>query len=161
MSTSGGGAGIRAPIIEVRSAPARDELDPSEIERFSFNHETGQPNIAEGIGIARADVALEGEVRLPDLNDLGVNFYIDDVPISLKGPLINGKSGADLVVTDNMIDGLAKAVLKDVRINTATNTIVIDTLNMSSAQRSSLRSAVEEGLRKLDNCSTKTLIILE
>ena len=60
-----------------------------------------------------------------------------------------------------MIDGLVKAVLKDVRINTATNTIVIDTLNMSSAQRSSLRSAVEEGLRKLDNCSTKTLIILE
>ncbi|MBX2836463.1 MAG: hypothetical protein KTR35_06395 [Gammaproteobacteria bacterium] len=145
---------------ETRTAPPRDELDPQEIERFSFNHETGQTNIAEGVGTARANAVIEGDVRLPDTNDLGIDFYIDDVPVSLKGPLINGSSGANIPINDTMVDGLAKSVLKDMRLNTATDTIVIDTMNLTAAQRANLKSTIEAGMQNLDNAG-KTLIFLD
>jgi len=145
--------------IETVEAPPRADLNPDDIDRFSFNHETGRPNIAEGIGTARADAVLDGNIRMPETTDLGVDFYAGDVPISLKGPLINGTTGTDLQINSKMVEGLSKSVLKDVKLNSATDTIVVDTLNMSPIQRQQLKSNIEAGLEALDN--SKTLIYLE
>ncbi len=145
--------------IETVEAPPRADLNPDDIDRFSFNHETGRPNIAEGIGTARADAVLDGNIRMPETTDLGVDFYAGDVPISLKGPLINGTTGTDLQINSKMVEGLSKSVLKDVKLNSATDTIVVDTLNMSPIQRQQLKSNIEAGLEAIDN--SKTIIYLE
>lgn len=145
--------------IEAVEAPARADLNPDDIDRFSFNHETGRPNIAEGVGTARADAVLDGNIRMPETTDLGVDFYAGDVPISLKGPLINGTTGTDLQINSKMVEGLSKSVLKDVKLNSATDTVVVDTLNMSPIQRQQLKSSIETGLEAIDN--SKTIIYLE
>ncbi len=41
---------------------------------------------------------------------------------------------------------LAAAVIKDARFNTATQTIVVDTLGLSAAQVSRLKTMIESGL---------------
>ena len=114
--------------IQIRKAPPHAQLNQADIDRFSFNHETARTNIAEGIGTARAAAVLDGDIRRPETNDLGVDFYIDDAPVSLKAPLLNGTSGADQSISGEMVKGLAKSVVKHVRLISATDTIVIDTL---------------------------------
>lgn len=145
--------------IQTVKAPPRADLDPNKVDGYSFNHETGQPNIAEGVGTARAEVVLDGNIRMPETNDLGVDFYAGDVPISLKGPLISGSTGADLPINSKLVEGFAKSVLKDARTNTATDTIVVDTLNMSPIESQQLKSIIEAGLESFDN--SKTIIFLE
>ncbi|MEM8693686.1 MAG: hypothetical protein AAGG57_17640 [Pseudomonadota bacterium] len=145
---------------QTRTAPNQADLDPDDIERFGYNHEQGRPDMAEGVGTARANEVIDGEFRLPGDDDLGVDFYVDDVPVSLKGPLINSATGDAIQIRDGMVDGLANSVLKDMRINTATDTIVVDTMNMSPLQRERLRNAIEEGVAAMEN-GGKNVIYLE
>jgi len=146
--------------IETRVAPFRADLNQGDIDRFSFNHETNQINIAGGVGTARADAVLSGKIELPNPDDLGVDFYVDDIAVSLKGPLINGSTGLDILVTDEMVAGLANSVLKDMRANKATKKIVVDTLNLTLAQRNILYSSIKEGLATMENVG-KTILYLE
>ena len=90
---------------------------------------------------------------------MGVNFYAGDVPVSLKGPLLSGSTGADLPINNKIVGRFAKSILKDARTNTATDTIVVDTLNMSPIEVQQLKSSIEAGLESFDN--SKTIIYLE
>ena len=145
--------------IETVEAPPRTDLDANKIAEYSFNHETRKTNIAEGVGTARAEAVLDGNIRMPETNDLGVDFYAGGEPISLKGPLIAKSTGADFPINSTMVDGLVDSAIEDALTNTATNTIVVDTLNMSSIQRQQLKSGIETGLESFDN--SKTIIYME
>ncbi|MEM9342768.1 MAG: hypothetical protein AAGA87_06960 [Pseudomonadota bacterium] len=142
-----------------RTAPDPADLDQADVDRFGWNHEQARPDLAEGVGTARADAVLDGEIRLPDDGDLGIDFYVGDAPVSLKGPLLNSATGNPIPINDAMVDGLANSVLKDMRLNTATDTIVVDTLGMTPLQRERLISTIETGMEALDE--VKTVIYLE
>ena len=104
--------------------------------------------------------ALEGvpSGERPDV--LGADPLSQQITDLLKGPLKNGSTGLDILVTDEMVAGLASSVLKDIRINTATKNIVVGTLNLTAAQRNFLYSSIEEGLATMENVS-KTILYLE
>lgn len=70
-------------------------------------------------------------------------------PISLKGPL---PAKGDVM-------GLAESAIRDTWANTATKTLVIDTLGLSSQQVSTLKSVVEAGAKAKG--SKKNIIFLE
>jgi hypothetical protein len=99
----------------------------------------------QGIGGVRIEQAL-GRTITPGTH-AGVDF-VDDVlgDISLKGPL---PSNGDF-------QGLINSAIKDVTTNTATKTTVIDTLGLSPAQISTLKTAVQAGTQG----SSKTIIYL-
>ena len=90
----------------------------------------------------------------------GIDFVDPEVgPVSLKGPLADKKTGAPLTVSDEMVEGFGKSVVKDVKYNTATKRVVVDTRGMTSAQRTKLKQSVSDGLA--DSGATKEVVFLE
>jgi hypothetical protein len=126
----------------------KGEPDPERVRELGVNHEQGGvKDLAEGQGGARYEQATGR--RIERSTEDGADFIDPEVgPVSLKGPLVNKKTGETLNITDNMVDGLAKSVVKDVRTNTFTNRVVVDTKGMTQAQRDRLRAAIESELAK-------------
>ncbi len=82
-------------------------------------------------------------------------------PFQLKGPLVNKKTGQPLIINDRMVDGLAQSVGDDLRYNTYTKSIVVDTMGMSPAQRDRLKRAIDADLAARPVAQPKPIIILE
>lgn len=138
-STSPGAGGT----LKVKGEP-----DPDRVRELGVNHEQGGvKDLAEGQGGARYEQATGRRVERS--TEEGADFIDPEVgPVSLKGPLVNKKTGETLNITDNMVDGLARSVVKDVRTNTFTKRVVVDTKGMTQAQRDRLRAAIESELAK-------------
>lgn len=150
-------AAARNAPIQRLDAPDRADLDPQRIDDLSFNHEQGRPDIREGIGGARAEAALDTQFRASDVE--GVDFFDGDAAVSLKGPLLR-QTGEAITITDRMVDGLAKSVIKDAKLNTASDVIVVDAMGLSPAQRERLVQAITDGLADLGG-NHKPIRILE
>jgi RHS repeat-associated protein len=90
---------------------------------------------AEGMAGVRLEQALGRTISRG--TSAAVDFVDSQLgPISLKGP----------IPAQGSVEGLANAVIRDAMGgNTATQTVVVDTLGLSEAQISSLKSAVEAG----------------
>jgi hypothetical protein len=101
----------------------------------------------EGIGGYRLEQAIGRRLTRPD--DVAIDF-IDNGPlgkISLNGPI---PARGDL-------DGLAASAIDDANFNSATKTLVIDTLGLTSDQITVLKAAVEAGTQG----TTKAIIYLQ
>jgi hypothetical protein len=60
-----------------------------------------------------------------------------------------------------MVDGLAKSVAKDVRNNSATKTVVVDTTGMTPDQTARLTQSIDAELAKTPGGPTKDIVFLE
>jgi RHS repeat-associated protein len=100
---------------------------------------------AEGTGGVRLEQALGRTItRSSD----GAADFIDSQlgTISLKGP----------IPAQGSVQGLANAAIRDATMNTATRTLVIDTMGLTPAQVSALKAAVQAGTAG----TSKTIIYL-
>lgn len=124
-----------------QSASPESEPDPARVNELSYNHEQKKMDRAEGLGGARYEKAVGRKLKKPDVE--GADFLDPSVgSISLKGPLVNKKTGQPLPVNDPMVDGLAKSVVKDLKNNTATKRVVVDTAGLSPEQRDQLKQKI-------------------
>lgn len=144
--------------IRRRRAPPRRDLDTDRINELGINHEQGgRPDLAEGVGGARYEASIDRPLTRSTTE--GIDFYDGDTPISLKGPIANRLDGVPIEINNNHVDGLANAVVKDARYNTANNDIVVDTLGMSPEQRSRLLDQINNGLDGFDGNMTNITIL--
>jgi hypothetical protein len=103
---------------------------------------------AQGTGGVHLEQVLGREISAG--THAGVDF-VDNAAgglgnISLKGP----------IPPQGSVEGLAKAVIKDVATNTATKTMVVDVSGLTNAQVQALQKAVAEGTA---NSSKKIIFI--
>ena len=140
---------------------AKGEPDPERVRELGVNHEQGGvTDLAEGQGGARYEQATGRPLQRS--TEEGADFIDSEVgPISLKGPLVNKRTGQPLNINDQMVDGLAKSVIKDVERNTFTKRVVVDTKGMTQAQRDRLRQSIESELAKNPNGPSKEIVFLE
>jgi Putative peptidoglycan binding domain len=137
------------------------EPEPNRIRQLGVNHEQGGvTDLAEGLGGARYEQATGR--RLSRSSQEGADFVDPEVgPISLKGPLVNKRTGQPVTINDEMVDGLAKSVIKDVQHNTYTNRVVVDTTGMSPAQRSRLQQTIDSELATNPGPRPKEIVFIE
>lgn len=140
-----------------RGMPA-SQFDQARVRELGVNHEQcGTVDLREGIGAVRYETA-SGRTLTPSTTQ-GADSYDGGVPISLKGLLADKRTGASLLITDRMVDGLANAVVRGAQRNTAARDIVADTLGMSGAQRDRLLDKITEDLAGFDDMSTNIIVI--
>lgn len=156
-----GNGGNKPNLNKPRRASVQGEPDPQRVRELGVNHEQGGvKDLAEGEGGARYEMATGR--RISRSTQEGADFIDPEVgPISLKGPLVNKRTGQPVKVTDPMIDGLAKSVAKDVRMNTFTKRVVVDTKGMTPDQRRRLQQKIEEELAKNPGGRSKEIFIIE
>jgi len=147
------------PKSNVQSVSPKGDPDPKRAEELSWNHEQKKRDIAEGMGGERYERSTGRKLEKQDVE--GVDFVDPEVgPISLKGPLVNKKTGKVVdPIKDEMVDGLANSVVKDVKNNTATKRVVVDTAGMNPAQKEKLKDAITAGLG--DKGATKEIVFIE
>ncbi len=63
----------------------------------------------------------------------------------LKGP-IRKTAGGPVVITDEMVSGLAKSTIKEANLSTASKAVVVDTLGLSAEQVTALKLAIQDGV---------------
>ena len=144
LSRGADDAAARGARIQRLDAPGRRDLDPERVDALSWNHEQRRPDVREGIGGARAEAAMGTRFRPSEVE--GVDFFDGDKAISLKGPLVHARTGADIPITDSMVDGLAASVLRGSRTSTAYDVMVVDLMGLSPQQSERLIQAVVDGL---------------
>lgn len=145
------------PKARIHTLKAPQTPDPERVKALSYNHEQARPDLAEGLGGARYEGATGARLEKPDIE--GVDMVDPERgPLSLKGPLVSKKTGEVLPVNDQMVNGLADSVIKDVKVNSATKGVVVDTLGLSSTQRQVLKDRIFGGL---GSQSPKEVIFLE
>ncbi len=130
----------------LHKGPVPGDLDPARIKALSWNHEQEVVDLAEGIGGARLEKATGRPIT--SATEKGIDLIDGADPVSLKGPLLNSKTGMKFPISDKMVEGLAKAVVKDLTLNTATKKMVVDMLGLTSDQRILLQTRITEGLNK-------------
>ncbi|WP_299192788.1 hypothetical protein [uncultured Litoreibacter sp.] len=160
LGMNGGPIRLRRKInLSRHRAPGVDELDQRRVRQFTANNEQGgKPDMAEGIGSARYE-GLQGR-QMQNSTTEGFDIVDGDTNVQLKGPLVNKKTGELLSINDQMVEGLADAVIHDATSNVASSRLVVDTLGMTPAQRNSLVSRITDGLANTPHLG-KEIIILE
>jgi hypothetical protein len=161
-----GSAKERLQLRQVKAAPhesipVKGTPYPQRVREFSINHEQGNKlDMAQGLGGARYEIATGRQIS--NATEKGADL-VDPItgPFQLKGPLVNKKTGQLLTINDKMVDGLAQSVLDDLRYNTYTKSIVVDTMGMSPAQRDRLKRAIDADLAARPVAQPKPIIILE
>jgi hypothetical protein len=140
---------------------AQGEPNAQRVRELGVNHEQGGvQDIAEGRGGARYEMATGR--RISRSTEEGADFIDPEVgPISLKGPLVNKRTGQPIRITDQTVDGLAQAVVKDVQKNTFTKRVVVDTTGMTPDQRRRLEQQIESELAKNPGGRSKEIFIIE
>ncbi|QYK43116.1 MAG: hypothetical protein KF887_08485 [Paracoccaceae bacterium] len=156
-------ADIPTPSTLHKGPPAAD-LDPARVKAMSWNHEQKVTDLAEGIGGARLEKATGRPIT--SATEEGADLMDGADLLSLKGPLLNSRTGAAFPINDKMVEGLAKSVVKDLTTNTATKKMVVDMLGLTSDQRILLQSKIAEGLKEavgkgLTIQNAKPIIFLE
>jgi hypothetical protein len=111
----------------------------------SWNHEQKLTDLAEGIGGARLERATGRPITAA--TEEGADLMDGADLLRLKGPLLNSRTGAAFPISDKMVEGLAKAVVKDLTTNTLTKKMVVDMLGLTSDQRILLQARIAEGLK--------------
>lgn len=137
----------------LHQAPPTSELDPARMKAYEWNAEQKVVDQAEAIGGARLEKVLGG--TLEKAAEDGVDFVIKsgkDTKVSLKGPLVNKRTGATFPVKNKNITQLAEAVVHDVTVNTATQRMVVDMLGLSAEQKVFLQAEIK---RLLDQALAK------
>ena len=114
---------------------------------LGINHEQGNVlDFTEGLGGARYEQVVgrrisSATVEGADLVDPRLG------PLSLKGPLgVNSATGRTFRVTQDMIDGLGKSVIKDVQRNTYTRRVVVDLMGLTPSQRAAFIQRLQNAL---------------
>lgn len=143
---SGSGAGQAAALVRLRAR----QLE------LAFDCEQQQLNLREGLCAARYEQVVGRTVTRSktvgaDISDPSIG------PVSLKGPLIEARSGSPVPITDQMIDGLADSVLADVKLKTFTKRVVVDTMRLTPKQKLRLITRIKAGLPQ----TGKEVFILE
>jgi len=149
------------PVPEpTKKAPAEAQTVAGQLEEQELRNipKPTQRELVLGTDPARGFIQAEGTagVRLEQTlgrtisrsSDPAVDFK-DTIlgPISLKGP----------IPAQGSVEGLANAVVKDAMGgNTATRTVVVDTLGLSKTQISTLKAAIEAGTKG----TSKTILYL-
>lgn len=150
---------VRSGVTRSRIILGKGNLDQKRIEELSFNHEQKKMDRRQGLCAARYELATGRKLKLG--TEEGVDVVDDKLgPVSLKGPLRDdGKSPRE--ITNMHVDNLAKSILKDVRQNTATKSVVVDMNGMSQEQRNRLQERLILGLRADHNPQQKSIFFLE
>ena len=140
-------AAARQVPVRRLDAPDRADLDQGRVDALTYDAEQQQAMVRQGVGGARAEVAMGTQLRPSDTQ--GVDFFAGDTAIALKGPMLHPRTGEAIPITDQMVDGLVASVLKAMKTNVVFETMVVDTLNLSPAQRERLVQAITGGLADL------------
>jgi len=113
--------------------------------QLGYNMEQQATSLREGLGGARYEQATGRTVTRGTTE--GIDFVDPRVgPISLKGPAGLTHEGTMVKITQPMVDGLARSVIKDVKYNTATKRVVVDTMDLTPAQKASLLKQIQDGV---------------
>jgi hypothetical protein len=145
---------------EYQTLKVPGEPDPKRVQELRFNREQQKNDMSQGIGGARYEKATGRKISLPETD--GADFIDPDLgPMQLKGPLVNKKTGEKLKINDNMVDGFAESAIDDIRYNTYSKAIVIDTYGMSPAQVDRLKQAINADITARPMDKLKPIIILE
>lgn len=120
----------------------------------------GGKDLREGLGAARYERAM-GRTMTRSTTE-GADIIDPNIgPVSLKGPLgIDPKTGRSFGITQKMVDGLADSVLKDLKYNTYTKRVVVDTVRMTPAQRSAFTARLGNGLNQFQRGGVLKDIVL-
>ena len=84
--------------------------------------------------------------NLEKASEEGVDFVVKggaDTKVSLKGPLVNKKTGGAFPIKNKNLTQLAEAVVHDVTVNTATRQMVVDMMGLSVEQRAFLQAEIK------------------
>ena len=113
---------------------------------LGFNHEQRRFDFAEGLGAARFEQVTGRRIATSTVE--GADLIDPRLgPLSLKGPIgINSAIGLRIPITQQMVDGLGRSIIKDVQRNTFTRQVVVDTLRLSPAQKAALRQQLQNSL---------------
>jgi hypothetical protein len=120
------------------SLPKKAETSFDErVKALSYNAEQKAIDIPQGQAAARYEQQVGRTVELGTTDGVDI---VDPVngPMSVKGPLGISKKGDSVPVTEKMVDGLGKSVVKDVKNNTATKNVVVDLTGLTRAQQESV-----------------------
>jgi len=147
---SGGTQAVQSP----HAALAAVLRQRQRVLELSFDSATGRNRVSQGIGGTRYEQATGRMLELSA--DPAVDFVDPQLGgISLKGPLRNAATGEPIPITDAMVEGLGRSVVKDATMATGTDAIVVDTLGMSPTQVQALEQQIQPVAAK------KPIIILE
>src|SRR5260370_30124051 len=137
-------AGPSRPVLPQRDIVALISLRQRQLE-LSFNAEQNATSLREGLAAARYEQATGRTVTRSNTEGVDINDPVIG-PVSLKGPAGLTHTGKVIRITDEMVEGLAASVVKDVKFNTATKSVAVDTFGLSAAQRQTLEKSINAGV---------------
>jgi RHS repeat-associated protein len=143
----------------IETVSAQGTPDPGRVSELGINHEQGGvTDLRQGLGGAHYEQAT-GRSLSPS-TEAGGDFVENGEQVSMKGPLVD-KAGKPVPIKDEMVDGLANSAVKDVRYNTATKRVIVDTAGMTPAQRSRLMTSIKDQLAADPGMQEKEIVFVE